>query len=321
MNIPFLTSAQAKFNSGSFPKLKLRQIIGLVLAVVVLIGGGWWLWQQEDSSSHSDRLQVTATYYPLYDFAQRVGGQWVTVTNITPAGQEPHEYEPTPQQLAGMQKSQILLYNGATFEPWIQDFLPSYSHSAVAANHNIAMLTGESQGTTDPHYWLDPVLAQTMIITIRDAFSKADPDHSTEYARQASEYIIELQKLDGEFSQGLANCRLHEVISSHEALRYLAGRYNFQVEAITGISPEDDPSPATLANLATLIKQKGITTVFFEELVSPRLAQTLASETGATTAVFDPIEGMSDDDIAAGANYLSVQRQNLSALRSAMQCQ
>jgi zinc transport system substrate-binding protein len=300
-----------------------RRLSGLGLLLVILIGFGLLIARHQPSAS-ATKLRVVATYYPLFDIASRVGGQWASVEVVTPAGQEPHDYEPTPQQLVNLQQSDVLLYNGAPFEPWIPSFLKDYQHTAIAASQHIDLLpvSDDTASTTpDPHFWLDPVLAQQITLTVRDAFISADPRHADDYNQQAAAYLQQLQQLDGQFSRGLANCRILQVVSSHQALRYVAKRYNFKVASIAGISPEAEPSPAALAALSQLIRQQGITTVLFETLVSPKLATTLADEAGATTAVFDPIEGLTDKEQADGANYLSIQRQNLSVLERAMSCQ
>lgn len=304
--------------------IQTRHLIGAVVLAVLVVGGLWTAVTYANQRPTPNKLRVAASFYPLFAIAQQVGGNLVEVDNITPAGEEPHDYQPTPQQLVQLQQSDILIYNGATFEPWVQSFLKDYSHQAVAASQGIDLLpaydTGRSSAT-DPHFWLDPVLAQQMTKTIRDAFITADPEHADRYQQQAGKYISRLQQLDQQFSQGLAHCRVHQVISSHEALRYVAKRYNFNVTSIAGISPDEEPSPAKLAELSKIMRQKRLNTVLFETLVSPRLAGTLAQEVGATTAVFDPVEGLTEQEQAAGQDYISIQQKNLQVLRKAMSCQ
>jgi zinc transport system substrate-binding protein len=271
-------------------------------------------------------LTVGTTYYPLYNFARIIGGDSVAVTNITPAGAEPHDYEPTPQQLAQLQQTDIVIYNGATFEPWIDSFLASYHHLAVPASRSITLLPASSSetsstSTTDPHFWLDPVLAQQIVTTIRDSFIQADPAHTAGYQQRASTYLDQLRALNTEFRSGLANCKLHTVITSHNALTYVSRRYFFNVQSIAGVSPDEEPSPARLAELSAIVKQQKISTILFETLVSPKLAQTLATETGAQAAVFDPIEGLTPAEQQSGQNYITIQQQNLQTLRKAMVCQ
>jgi zinc transport system substrate-binding protein len=173
----------------------------------------------------------------------------------------------------------------------------------------------------DPHFWLDPVLAQKIVTNIRDGLAKADPSNKDYYARNASAYNAKLAQLDTDYRQGLANCSIHTVISSHDAFSYLGRRYGLTIASIAGLSPDEEPSAGKLAELSRLVRDQGITYVFFESLVSPRLADTIAAETNAKTLVFDPVEGLSNEDQKQGKNYLSVQRENLANLRTALACQ
>lgn len=286
----------------------------LATAVLLIVAAAFVLFATRTSTPNT-RMQVVATFYPLYDFAKNVGGDKIDVTNITPAGSEPHDYEPTPRQLVDAQKAGVFLYNGGTFEPWVEKFLPEYKGQAAKGSAGLALKDG------DPHYWLDPVMAQQAVNTIRDALGRADPINAQYYTMQAATYNAKLEKLHKDITDGLRSCAQRTVITSHDAFDYFAARYNVKVVSIAGLSPEQEPSPAKLAELADLIKKEGIRYVFFESLVSPRLAQTLADETGAQTAVFDTIEGITNEEQQKGADYISVQRQNLTALKTALACQ
>jgi zinc transport system substrate-binding protein len=291
-----------------------------VAIAIILILAGLAMLMATRTSAPSDKLQVVASFYPLYDFAKQVGGDKVDVTNITPAGSEPHEYEPTPQQLVATQKAGVFIYDGGAMEPWVQKFLPEYKGTIVKGSAGITLRHGEGTAA-DPHYWLDPVLAQKVVATIRDGLSQADPLHAPYYRQRAADYTAKLAKLHTDITTGLAGCRQHTVISSHDAFGYFGARYNLRIVAIAGLSPEQEPSPAKLAELSDLIKREHIPYVFFESLVSPKLAETLAESTGAKTAVFDTIEGVSDEDQTQGKDYLSLQRANLHNLRAALACQ
>lgn len=293
----------------------LTRKILLTALVLAVVGGGLFAVMRGGSNTPSDKVRVVASFYPLYDFAKQVGGDKVSVTNMTPAGAEPHDYEPAANALVNAQKSQVFIYNGGQLEPWTSKFVKDYPHVAVKASDHIQLQDGR-----DPHFWLDPVLAQQIVNNIRDGLSKADPGNSSYYAARAKTYNAQLAQLDDEFKRGLALCEQRTVISSHQALSYLASRYYFAVDSIAGLSPEEEPSAERLAALSNIIKQDGIHYVFFESLVSPRLADTIAAETGAQTLVFDPIEGLSDAAQKQGKNYLSVQRENLANLRIALAC-
>jgi zinc transport system substrate-binding protein len=294
----------------------MKKILASVLFITILTAGILFAMNRNTSDGHDPgKLQVTATYYPLYDFAKHVGGDRVQVANLTPAGAEPHEYEPSPKTLAGAQTAPVLIYNGGHFEPWTDNFLKDYRHTAVRAGDGINL-----EGAQDPHFWLDAVLAQQIINNIRDGLIKADPAGEDYYRQNAATYNVKLARLDQEYRDGLANCRLNTVISSHEAFSYVAKRYDLKIVAIAGVSPADEPSAAKLAEISRLVRDTGIQYIFFESLVSPRLADTIAAETGAKTLVLDPIEGLTDADQQQGQDYLSVQRENLANLRTALAC-
>ncbi|HUS26675.1 MAG TPA: zinc ABC transporter substrate-binding protein [Nevskiaceae bacterium] len=298
------------------------------MVLLALLGSGiaFAINRSTTSSTSNDKVSVAASFYPLYDFAKNVGRGQVSAVNITPAGAEPHDYEPSPKTLANAQKSDVFIYNGAHMEPWVDGFLQDYKHTSVKASRGVDLrkATDEedpNKQVQDPHFWLDPVLAQHIVAIIRDGLIKADPTHKAEYTKNAAVYTAKLAQLDKDFQAGLASCQTRTIITSHDAFSYLAQRYNLQVVSIAGISPDEEPSAQKLAELSKLVEDKHIKYVFFESLVSPRLADTIAAEAGANTLVFDPIEGLSNDNQKQGKNYLSVQRQNLANLRTALACQ
>lgn len=286
------------------------------LFLVAVVAAGIVLMLRQTAADKSDpgKLPVTASYYPLYEFAKKVGGDKVQVTNLTPPGAEPHDYEPSAKALAAAQQSDMFVYNGGVFEPWADTFVRDYGQTAVKARAGITLAAG------DPHFWLDPALAQKIVINIRDGLSKADPANREYYAKNADDYNAKLVQLDEDFRTGLQDCRQDTIITSHAAFSYVAQRYDFVMESIAGLSPEEEPSAARLAELSDLVNEKGIKYVFFESLVSPVLADTIAQETGAQTLVLDPIEGLNNEDQKQGNDYVSVQRENLANLRTALAC-
>lgn len=326
-----------KKKSFELKQLLTKRVL-LTAVVVALITAGVAWGASRSGIVDNGKLQVTATYYPLYDFAKQVGGDKVQVTNLTPAGAEPHDYEPSAKALADARKAEVFIYNGGTFEPWIDSFLSDYKNTAVKSSDGIELRAGEEHAhgeeeeehheeeehegeIKDPHFWLDPVLAQQIVRNIRDGFIKADPENRELYEANADEYIAKLAALDESFKTGLQTCDHRTIITSHGAFSYAAARYDITVESIAGISPEMEPSAARLAELSEHVREEGINYVFFETLVSPRLADTIAAETGAQTLVLDPIEGLTDEDQQQGKNYISVQEQNLANLRTALACQ
>lgn len=315
----------------------IRKIVYSLFVVAVMTTGGLGAYHLTKSNTRDSdgRLSVVASYYPLYDFARQVGGDKIEVINMTPAGTEPHDYDPPAKALVGAHGSSVFIYNGGQMEPWVDGFLQDYKNVIVKTSNNIDLREAEDDHhrhhghhdshdhesvVSDPHFWLDPVLAQQIVDNIRDGLVRADPDNRDYYWSNAEIYNQKLIKLDQSFAEALASCKLDTAISSHSAFSYLASRYKFNVSSIAGIEPSEEPSVARMAELTRLVNQKGINYIFFETLVSPRLAETIARETGAQTLVFDPLEGLSQESQDKGKDYLSVQYENLKNLKKALEC-
>jgi zinc transport system substrate-binding protein len=258
--------------------------------------------------------KVVAAFYPLAWAAQRVGGSEVDVENLTPPGAEPHDIELTPRDVEEVRDADLVLYLGKGFQPALEKAVESRTGPSLDLLEGQRVLPGadeERGGAVDPHVWLDPSRLATMATAIgaelhRDAAAAA-------LARR-------LRALDREMAKGLASCKRHEIVTSHAAFGYLAKRYGLEQIALTGLSPEAEPSPRDLEALVDEVETSGATTIFFETLVSPRLAQTVAREAGATTAVLNPLEGLTKDELSAGEDYFSIMRANLATLREALAC-
>jgi zinc transport system substrate-binding protein len=276
---------------------------GLVLAACVGCGG---------SSSAAGRT-VVAAFYPLAYAAEQVGGPTVSVTNLTPPGAEPHDIELTAREVAELQRADVAVYLSHGFQPAVEDAVRDAQGTKVDALAGIDIRSGvgDEAGRSDPHVWLDPHLYAKIVRRIGVALGEP---------RRAKVLAARADALDGAFRRGLAQCTRHAFVTSHAAFGYLAARYGLKQIAITGIDPESEPSPKSLASLAQLVRREHIGTVFFERLVSPKLAQTVAREAGAKTAVLDPIEGLTADEQRHGATYFSLMRQNLRELRSVLGC-
>jgi zinc transport system substrate-binding protein len=275
--------------------------------------------------ANSGKMAVVGTFYPLAHFALQVGGNLVTVANITPAGAEPHDYEPTPQDIAGAYRAKVFIMNGGGVDTWAERIAPDLKAKGVQVvdmQDTILLSTAPSgsETTLDPHIWLDPVLSEQEVALIRDAFVKADPVNAVVYANNAASYIAQLQALDEAYKAGLASCRIKDIVTSHAAFGYMAKRYGLTQIAIAGLSPDAEPSAEQMANIANLAKKNNVKYIFFESLVSPKLAQTIATEVGAQTIAFNPLEGLTDEQISSGETYLTVMRDNLDELRIALQC-
>jgi zinc transport system substrate-binding protein len=260
------------------------------------------------------KLDVVASFYPVAEAAAEVGGDRVRVTNLTPAGVEPHDLELSPRQVDQLEDADLVLYLGRGFQPAVADVARRRGATAVDLLEAVKVDRG------DPHFWLDPQLMSTAVDGVAAALVKTSAGDAARFQANARRYKAALAALDDEFRQGLSACARKEIVTSHAAFLYLARRYGLTQLPVAGLSPEAEPDASRLAELADQIKAKGITTVFYEELVSTRVAETLAREAGVKTAVLSPIEGLSDEEVEAGKNYAAVMRDNLAALRQALGC-
>ena len=277
-----------------------------IVLVLILLAAGVQPGCGGDSTSAdggSDRLDVVASFYPLAWAVEQVAGDTVQLRNLTPPGTEPHDVELTARDVERIRSADLVLYLGGGFQPAVED-------AVEGANGEAIDLLADPVGG-DPHVWLDPVRFAEVVERVATALGRHDA---------AAEPVAELHALDREFARGLARCQRREIVTAHEAFGYLARRYRLTQVAITGLSPEAEPTPQRLEEVIDKVRMSGATTVFFETLVSPRLAETVARETGARTAVLNPIEGLTEEQVDRGEDYLSLMRENLAALRKALGC-
>lgn len=288
------------------------------------------------------RPAVVAAFYPLQFLAERVGGDLVDVTGLTKPGGEPHDMTLTPAQSAEVIDADLVVFEKG-LQASVDDAVEQ--RSAEAATYDVVPTAklqdvghdghdhgGEDShegheghdhaegelGDLDPHFWVDPARMADVADELADRLADVDPDHADAYRANASSLRGELERLDSDFSSTLATCSRDTIVVSHDAFGYWS-RYGLEIEPIAGLSPDAEPTPADLARLQDLIRTDGVTTVFGETLVSPKLSETLAKDAGVTTAVLDPVEGLASD--SAGADYLSIMRSNLAALKKANGCQ
>ncbi len=301
---------------------KLIPILGILIfafAVVLLFNFS------STKKVSNGKLQVAASFYPMYFFASRIGGDKANVISITPASAEPHDYEPTTQDLVSIQNSNMLVLNGGALEAWgnkIKGQLP-LSVLVITAGEGLAnkQLNENGQTIQDPHIWLDPILAKKEVVVIEKGFEKIDPKDSIYFQTNAKKLNNDLDALNIEYSNAFTNCAQTDFVTSHAAFGYLGAQYGINQIPISGVSPDEEPSTQKLVEITNLVKAKNIKIIFFESLVSPKLSETIANETGAKAMVLDPIEGLTKDEIQGGQNYLTIMRQNLNNLQIALQCQ
>lgn len=351
-------------------KKNLFTITALAAATALSFGSLNLAYAAETEDTSSDKkLNVMASFYPMYDFAVKVGGDKVEVTNMVPAGTEPHDWEPAATDIKNLEDADVFIYNGAGMEHWTEDVLDSLENKdlkVVEASEGLTLLEGkeeeeetdaadstsesssdedtseedssadsssdsevsadstsdedssDSEIVYDPHVWLNPLNAKTEMENIKNAFVEADPDNKDYYEQNYETYAEKFDQLDQEYKDGLSDTKSKDLITSHEAFGYLCQEYGLNQVGIEGLSPDSEPDASRMDEIIKFAKENNVKTIFFEELVSRKVSETIADEIGAKTAVLNPIEGLTDDEISAGEDYFSVMETNLKTLEDAL---
>jgi zinc transport system substrate-binding protein len=285
-----------------YPLLIVRLVL---ILVAIALGAAGCAGEGDDG-----RTSVAAAFYPLAYAAQEIGGDEVAVRNLTPPGAEPHDVELSARDVERIRAADVVLYLGSGFQPNFERAVDGADGEKVDLLQGLELLISVDEGV-DPHVWLDPLRYAEQARRVGEALERAE---------QAERFAARLRELDDDFERGLARCASREIVTSHAAFGYLADRYGLEQIALTGVSPEAEPTARDLERIVLEVEGSGATTVFFETLVSPRLAETVAREAGARTAVLNPLEGLTEDEVAAGEDYFSVMRGNLETLRRALGC-
>ncbi|MDO5066283.1 MAG: metal ABC transporter substrate-binding protein [Propionibacteriaceae bacterium] len=306
-----------------------------------------------EANPAADALKVSVAFYPIEFAASKVGADKIAVTTLTTPGTEPHDLELTPQQIAGLDEADLVVYLGG-FQPAVDKAV-----EASKAKHKLDLATvidlhpisadghdhdhgdekghddhaddeghddhaseeahdDHDHGGVDPHYWLDATLMAKSVDAIAAGLGTIDATNKETYEANAKSTVAELTALDEEYKGGLATCSVRTVITTHAAFGYLTERYDLKQVGISGLSPNEQPSPARIAEVQQEAKENGVTTIFFETLTSPEVAQSIAGDLGLKTAVLDPLEGVTPD--SQGTDYPSIMKANLKSLQEANGC-
>ncbi|MDR6550005.1 metal ABC transporter substrate-binding protein [Paenibacillus qinlingensis] len=286
------------------------------------------------------KLDIVTSFYPMYEFTKQIAGEHANVIALVPAGTEPHDWEPSAKDMKKVKEADVFVYNGLV-EGWAEQALQSAANSkrvVIEASKGIALMQGateeeededheaehddhahdEHSHDSDPHVWLDPTLAQQEVEAIAQGLIQADPAHQADYREHADAYIGKLKALDEAFRATLANVKNKEFVTQHAAFGYLAKAYGLTQIPISGLSPEEEPSPAQMADIIQFAKEKQVKTIFFETLVDPKVAATIAKEINAKTDVLNPLEGLTAEDKKNNLDYIGVMTNNLHALKKAL---
>jgi zinc transport system substrate-binding protein len=319
--------------------MKLGRIAAGVVTVIALGGCAG-----DPGAADTDVLDVAAAFYPLEYVVAEVGAGHVSVTNLTPPGGESHDLELSARDAASMREADVVVYLDG-FAPALDDVVAGLAADQVLdvaaaigldadradedhadedhadedhADEDHADEDTHDHDGVDPHFWLDPTKYADLGDAVAVRLGELAPGHADDFAANAATLRSELEVLDAEFADGLANCASHDLVTSHTAFNYLAERYGLRQVGITGLSPSAEPAPGKLAEVTDFVDEHGVTTVFYETLVDPAIAETIAAETGARTAVLDPLEGLTD--ASPGRDYFEVMRANLTSLRAGLRC-
>lgn len=304
--------------------MKKLAIFSLIL-IILSIGLVYLAGSRRDNA-------LVVTIYPLADMMSNLVPD-KEITTIVSSSTEPHDFEPTPEDLKRIYNSDLFVYIGDNLEPWVKDFqntvegrvngieFASYFDPLPMKEDGYSEVELEAfYENTDPHYWLDPIKAKEMVTFMSQELKTLYPEQYDDIDLNEYNYLQELSSLDQEYSAGLLNCSQDKIIVSHNAFGQLASRYDFEIVSINGLSAESEPSSSVLAEIVEIVNQENIKYVFVETAVSPDFAETIANETGVEILVLNPLESLSDEEVEQGEDYLSIMRSNLDNLKIAMEC-
>ncbi len=310
-------------------KIKKR-IIALMLTLPMLFTVGCG---NKTNENIDGKINIYTSIYPLYDFATKIGGDKVHVTNLVPAGTESHDWEVSTSDIVNLEKADMLIYNGAGIENWtdkVMDTLENKDIVYVKTSEGLDLLKSEDDchhhgeedhdhGEYDPHTWLSIENAEKEMENIKDALVSYDPENADYYESNFETYETKFEELKDEYTEKLGPIEDKTIIVSHEAFGYLCNEYNITQEGIDGLNPDSEPDPARMTEIIKFAKAHNINTIFTEELSSTKVAETIAKEIKGTTAVLNPLEGLTQTQIDAGEDYFSVMKQNLEAIYKSLQ--
>lgn len=313
----------------------------LVVAAVAVLALGLSGCGDDSASAPDGGLSIVAGFYPLAHVAEEVGGEHVTVTNLTNPGTEPHDLELSPRSVGSVADADLALHL-SRFQPAVDEAIAQSGTLAIDAADHVDLIPYGSadpdgpdhdhdddhdadghdhapeDGSPDPHFWLDPTRLAVLGHQVAADLAALDPENAADYRANAERLAADLEELDEDMAAGLVECEDRTLVTSHDAFRYFAARYDLEPVSVAGLSPSHEPSPGALADLSDFLAEEEITTVYFETLVDPAIASTLAAEVGAETAMLDPIEGVTD--ASAGDDYASIMRANLETVRAGQRC-
>jgi zinc transport system substrate-binding protein len=307
-------------------------ILFILFTILILTVPNIYAQQNEinHTKQNNEKLEIVASFYPLYEIAKEIGGNNTLVTSVIPFGVEPHDWEIAPQQIPQISKADMIIFNGIGFDSWLgkeeqfrNSFLVDISKDLQLVNIDKQQLGNlKHESTYDPHIWLDPILVKNISQTISNAFIKLDPNNADFYKQNTQNFLLQLDELDSVIKKSLSNCELKDFISFHQAFQYFANRYGLTQHTIhESISPESEILPQQIIKIIKLAKDHNIDTIYSEELVDPKLSQVLASEIpNGKVLLLSPVEGLNREELANNVGYIDKMYMNLENLKQGLKC-
>jgi len=322
-----------KKNRLDAKQLRTSMAVMLMLVMLTMLGAC----SAGNAKAETGKITVYTSFYTMYDFTVKIGGDKVNVINMVPPGMEPHDWEPSPRDIAGLSKASLFIYSGAGMEGWVEKVLQSISNEtlvAVETSKGIPLEKSEhadERGENgdeeegfheshdyDPHVWLNPMYAKIQMKAIKDGLVRVDPENSRYYEENYNYYAEKLDELEGKYREAAASFSRKEIVVSHAAYEYLCSTYGLKQIAIEGLASGSEPTASKKAEIIDFIAEHDVKVIFFDGLSSSKVADTVAEETGVRTAILNPLEGLSEEDLKAGRDYFSVMEENLEALSDAL---
>lgn len=309
--------------------MKNFKAVFFILLIILLIL--FFTISNDKNKSSNEEVTVGMTTFALYDIVKHIATEDVNVINILPFGVDPHSFEPTPKLMASMEKSSLIFYSGAGLEPWAANF--NFKNKAVNISEFVDLQELEEdeheheghhhshESGLDPHYWLDFDNMKKASNVITQELIKVVPQNRELFLKNQAQYILMLENLDEMYKTKLSQCSNDTVIVSHNALGYIAKRYDFTVESLTGLSPESEPSAQDINRIFEHIKEDGADTIFFENFVNDKLIKNIAKDANIKFELFEPLGNITADEAKAGLTYEDIMKKNLQKLAEALKCQ
>lgn len=294
----------------------MKKLLAFVLLITIVFTG--CTKDKNTNNKNEERLLVYVSFYPMYFLAEEIGGDFVETKTVVPFGVDSHDYEPSMDQLRELTNAQVFIYNGANFESWVEKLINSVIEEDKTINASKYCELIEEDGVADPHLWLDPENMIKVAEVIKDKLIELDGKNRVNYEENYESLKKRLMDLDNKYFEELKDKKNDSIIVSHRAFGYMANRYGFKQIPVAGISPDQEPSPRTIANIIDLISEKNYNYIFLETLASPKTVEVIAEETNLEILVLNPIENLTEEEIESGEDYITIMEKNLENLKKAL---